>query len=67
MKHYVKRFEAWQHLIMLYAIIKHFDTICEISTFMFHEAHKLLHLGVRFMRMCQNANIILKILQFETF
>ena len=47
---YVKKFDAWQHLvIMLYAIIKRFDSLREISDSMFPEARKLAHIGVRVM------------------
>ena len=41
----VKHFDAWQHLpIMLYAIIKRFDSLREITDSMFPEARKLTHL-----------------------
>ena len=47
---YVKKFDAWQHMvIMLYAIIKRFDSLREISDSMFPEARKLAHIGVRVM------------------
>ena len=47
---YVKRFDAWQHLVvMLYAVIKRFDSLREITESMFPEAHKLAHIGVRMM------------------
>ena len=47
---YVKHFDAWQHLvIMLYAIIKRFDSLREITDSMFPEARKLAHLGIRLM------------------
>lgn len=47
---YVKKFDAWQHLvIMLYAIIKRFDSLREISDSMFPESRKLAHLGVKVM------------------
>ena len=47
---YVKHFDAWQHLvIMLYATIKRFDSLREITDSMFPEAHKLLHLGINAM------------------
>jgi len=46
----VKHFDAWQHLvIMLYAVIKRFDSLREISDSMFPEARKLSHLGVDMM------------------
>ena len=42
---YVKRFDAWQHLaIMLYAVIKRYDSLREITGGMMPEAHKLAHL-----------------------
>ena len=47
---YVKRFDAWRHLvIMLYAVIKRFDSLREISDSMFPEARKLAHLGIGMM------------------
>ncbi|MCR5659836.1 MAG: DUF4372 domain-containing protein, partial [Bacteroidales bacterium] len=47
---YVKRFDAWRHLvIMLYAVIKRFDSLREISDSMFPEARKLSHLGIGMM------------------
>ena len=47
---YVKHFDAWQHLvIMLYATIKRFDSLREITDSMFPEEHKLLHLGINVM------------------
>ena len=47
---YVKHFDAWQHLvIMLYAVIKRFDSLREITSSMFPEARKLAHLGIRLM------------------
>ena len=47
---YVKHFDAWQHLvIMLYAVIKRFDSLREITGSMFPEARKLSHLGIRLM------------------
>ena len=46
---YVKHFDAWQHLvIMLYAVIKRFDSLREITDSMFPEARKLAHLGISF-------------------
>ena len=45
---YVKRFDAYQHMaIMLYAVIRKFDTLREITDSMFPEARKLAHLGIR--------------------
>ena len=47
---YVKHFDAWQHLvIMLYATIKRFDSLREITDSMFPEARKLLHFGIHVM------------------
>lgn len=47
---YVKHFDAWQHLvIMLYAVIKRFDSLREITDSMFPEVRKLSHLGIGMM------------------
>ena len=47
---YVKHFDAYQHLaIMLYAIIRRFDSLREITVSMFPEARKLAHLGINIM------------------
>ena len=47
---YVKHFNAWQHMaIMLYAVIKRFDSLREITDSMFPEARKLSHLGINMM------------------
>ena len=47
---YVKHFDAWQHLVvMLYAVIKRFDSLREITDSMFPEARKLAHLGIKLM------------------
>ena len=47
---YVKHFDAWQHLvIMLYAVIKRFDSLREITDSMFPEARKFAHLGIGMM------------------
>lgn len=47
---YVKHFDAYQHLaVMLYAVIKRFDSLREITDSMFPEARKLAHLGIRTM------------------
>ena len=44
---YVKHFDAWQHLlVMLYAVIRRFDSLREIVDSMFPEARKLAHLGI---------------------
>ncbi len=47
---YVKHFDAWHHLvIMLYAVIKRFDSLREITDSMFPEARKFSHLGISMM------------------
>ena len=47
---YVKHFDAWQHLvIMLYAVIKRFDSLRKITDSMFPEARKFSHLGISMM------------------
>ena len=44
---YTKRFDAWTHLVvMLYAVIKHFDSLREIAVSLLAEAPKLQHLGL---------------------
>ena len=49
-EHYVKHFDAYQHLVvMLYAVIKRFDSLREITDSMFPEARKLAHLGINLM------------------
>ena len=49
-EHYVKHFDGWQHLVvMLYAVIKRFDSPREISFSMLPEARKLAHLGISMM------------------
>ena len=46
----MKQIDAYQHLvIMLYAVIKRFDSLREITDSMFPEARKLAHLGIRTM------------------
>ena len=46
---YTKRFSVWIHLvIMLYAVIKRFDSLREITTSLYAEANKLPHLGISF-------------------
>lgn len=46
---YVKRFNIWVHLIvMLYAVIKRFDSLREITTSLLADTHKLSHLGINF-------------------
>ena len=47
---YIKHFDAYQHLVvMLYAVIKRFDSLREITDSMFPEARKLAHLGINMM------------------
>ena len=47
---YVKKFDVWQHLaIMLYAVIKRYDSLREIVGGMMPEARKLAHLGISLM------------------
>ena len=47
---YVKHFDAYQHLaVMLYAVIKRFDSLREITDSMFPEARKLAHIGIKTM------------------
>jgi transposase len=47
---YVKGFDIWQHLaIMLYAVIKRYDSLREITGGMLPEARKLAHLGISLM------------------
>ena len=44
---YVKHFDMWQHLVvMLYAVLKRFDSLREIACSMLPESRKLSHLGV---------------------
>ena len=46
----MKHFDSWQHLvIMLYAVIRRFDSLREITDSMFPEARKLAHLGIKLM------------------
>ncbi len=41
---YVKRFDGYQHLlVMLFSILKHFDSLRELEIDMKAEAHKLHH------------------------
>jgi len=47
---YVKHFDAWQHLVvMLYAVVKRFDSLREIVASMLPEARKLGHLCINAM------------------
>ena len=44
---YIKRFNCWVHLVvMLYAVIKRFDSLSEITAGLFGECRKLCHLGI---------------------
>ena len=44
---YTKRFNVWSHLIvMLYAVIKRFDPLREITTSLLADTHKLAHIGI---------------------
>lgn len=46
---YVKRFDAWVHLVvMLYAVIQRFDSLREITASLLAESRKLCHLGISF-------------------
>jgi len=47
---YVKRFDGYQHLVvMLFGILKHFDSLRELEIGMKAEAHKLSHLGMDYL------------------
>ena len=47
---YIKKFDVWQHLaVMLYAVIKRYDSLREIAGCMLPEARKLAHLGISVM------------------
>ena len=47
---YVKRFDGYQHLVvMLFGILKHFDSLRELEIGMKAEAHKLGHLGMDYL------------------
>ena len=46
---YVKRFDGYQHLVvMLFGILKHFDSLRELEIGMKAEAHKLGHFGMNY-------------------
>ena len=48
-EHYTKRFTVWVHLIvMLYAVIKRFDSLREITTSLLDDTNKLAHIGITF-------------------
>ena len=43
-EHYTKRFTVWVHLVvMLYAVIKRFDSLREITTSLLADTNKLAH------------------------
>ena len=49
---YIKHFDVYQHLtviVMFYAVIKIFESLREITDYMFPEARKLAHLGINMM------------------
>ena len=47
---YVKKLDGYTHLvIMLYGVLKHFDSLRELEIGMQAEAHKLHHLGIEYM------------------
>ena len=48
-EHYTKRFTVWIHLIvMLYAVIKRFDSLREIMTSLLADTNRLAHIGITF-------------------
>ena len=48
-EHYTKRFNAWIHLVvMLYAVIKRFDSLRETTTSLLADTNKLAHIGITF-------------------
>ena len=47
---YEKRFDGYQHfVVMLFGILKYFDSLCELEKDMMAEAHKLGHLGMNYL------------------
>ena len=47
---YVKKMDGYTHLVvMLYGVLKHFDSLRELEIGMQAEAHKLHHLGIDYM------------------
>ena len=47
---YVKRFDGYQHLIvMLFGVLKHFDSLRELEIVTKAETHKLQHLGLNYL------------------
>ena len=48
---YVKRFDCYQHLVLiLFGILNHFDSLRELEIGMKAEAHKLVHLGMDYLQ-----------------
>ena len=46
---YTKRFNVWIHLtVKLYAVIKRFDSLREITTSLLADTHKLTYIGITF-------------------
>ena len=46
---YTKRFNGWIHLVvMLYAVIKRFDSLRKITTSLLADTNRLAHLGISF-------------------
>ena len=46
---YTKRFDGWTHLVvMLYAVIKRFDSLREITTSLLADTNKLAHIDILF-------------------
>ena len=46
---YTKRFNIWIHLVvMLYAVIKRFDSLREITASLLADTNKLMHIGINF-------------------
>ena len=62
---YTKRFNGWIHLVvMLYAVIKRFDSLREITTSLLADTNRLAHLGISF-KTCRSmlaepANVVRK-------
>jgi hypothetical protein len=55
-EHYTKRFTVWVHLIvMLYAVIKRFDSLREITTSLLADTNKLAHIGIMGYTHCKSA------------
>ena len=47
---YVKRFGSYEHLVvMLFGVLKHFDSLRELEIGMKAETHKLSHLGIEYL------------------